>query len=217
MIFYIEDKEYCFDNDTLNDLYLSEGKEGTVYKYKNLAIKIYHEHSKKDRLDENTCELLKSINTKRILLPRKLVYNKDKKFIGYTTDYHQKYSLDNLKRMKIKSLKEELQLIKKDIELLSKNNITIDDLYIDNIILSDGLYFIDPGSFWISKNNRYLSYDNKNKMNNFIINNIFTKAGDIPKKKYQILNRRLNYDEFVDEALPNSKDSTHSYLKKLVM
>ena len=217
MKIFIDNKEYSYNSEDLYDLCIGEGTEGFVYKINNSAVKIYHKYSRKERLDENTCILLSKINTKRILLPRKLVYNVNNKFIGYTTDFHQKYSLENIKRMKLKSLKNELELIKKDIEILSKNDISLDDLFIDNIILSDGLYFIDPGSFWINKNNKNLNYDNKDKMNNFIINNILVRAGDIPKKKYQILKQRLNYDEFIDEALPNSKDSTHSYLKKLVM
>ena len=216
MTFYINDDEYNFNTSELDDIYLSEGKEGTVYKYKDDAIKIYHKYSNKERLDEKTCKYLSSFDTNRILLPRKLIYDKDRKFIGYTTNYHQKYNLENLKRMKIKDLKSELELIKKDLLLLSSKNISIDDLFIDNIILSDGLYFIDPGSFWINKNNRYLKSSNFENMNNFLIDYILSRAGNIPKKKTNILKNRLYYDEFVSESLPNSKETSHSYIRKLV-
>ena len=217
MKIFIDDKEYSYDSEDLYDLCIGEGTEGFVYKIKNSAVKIYHKYSRKERLDEDTCKYLTNIDTRRILLPRKLVYNENNEFIGYTTEYHYPYSLDNIKRLKISKLKHDLEQLKEDIILLSKYNVSIEDFFIENVLLEDGLYFVDPGSYKIEKNDKYLCQENLRKMNDFIINYVITKGSRISKKKIKSIKEKFQYDDFISDSLPNSNESTQNYIKKLVI
>lgn len=216
MTFFIDEKEYSISKESLENSYISEGMEGTVYIFKGEALKIYHEHEQKKRLTEDECKYLKQINTKRIILPKSIVYDENKKFIGYTMPYHQGYSLENLKRIKLSLLKQYLNEIKKDVILLSDKGVDLDDFHLDNIILDDGLYIIDPGSYKVRENDRYLKSDNLYRINNFLFENIIAKSSDLPKKYHGELKQKILYDDFISDYLPESNKSVMCYLKKLI-
>ena len=115
MRIFIDNKLIEINN--LDDLYIGEGKEGIVYHYDDkeenidYALKIYREFSGKDRLDLSTAKGLSVLDTKRILLPRKLVYDENKKFIGYVTEFVDDYSIDSISYSFIEDLVKEFDLI----------------------------------------------------------------------------------------------------------
>ena len=99
MVFFIDEKKYEYDNEEMSMRLLStEGTEGNVYHIGDRAVKIYRPFCLKNRLDENTVDYLKTIETKRILLPREKVTDKNGMFCGYTTEYGtmQVAVIDNL-------------------------------------------------------------------------------------------------------------------------
>ena len=89
------------DNKSLNiaDIekhYIDEGTEVVVYKYNDMALKIYKDYCRKQRLDLDTAKELSKIDTSRILLPRNIVYTENGEFIGYTTNKSKGYYTEQL-------------------------------------------------------------------------------------------------------------------------
>ena len=86
----------------LAKMYLGRGCEAKVYKYKDEALKIYRPHCIKLRLEEDRALELTRIDTERILLPRKLIYDCDTgTFIGYTTRFIYKTKITSKDRSNI--------------------------------------------------------------------------------------------------------------------
>ena len=61
------------------------GKNGNVYKYKNVALKIFpNGEIPQGLMDSNTCHDLCNITTCSILLPKNIIFYKNKLFSGYS-------------------------------------------------------------------------------------------------------------------------------------
>lgn len=213
----IDKEEIRMNDEELNNRYIGEGTEGKVYSYKDEVLKIYNKYSNKDRLDEETAKVLKEIDTKRLLMPRRLIYNEDKKFIGYTMKYLNYYSLENLKRMKLTKFKNEIDLMNYDINILSKNSISIEDLNMNNIILESGIFLIDPGSYKIDNSNqRELYYDNKRLLNAFVIEDLIKFLGCLSKKQLLLLKEIYQNEELITDGFPSQNISVKNYLRKVL-
>lgn len=198
-----DEKEYINLNTDDLDKY-DKGKEGIVYFYKDLAIKIYHTFPKKCKLNFDDVKFLSKIETKRILLPRSGVFKiGDNKatFNGYVTkrinniqDFKEVENLSGSKFIK------ELQLIKKDINILTQNKIQIRDMeHKNNILYNGNIYYVDPGSF-IKNTSSILSVKNYEEVSTSLKKNVFMhqnnnkllmeEVDDIITKKYGKYNEK---------------------------
>ncbi len=205
----INNKIYSFTDEELNYRYIDEGEEATIYYCNKKALKIYKNYCKGIRLSEKDALYLQKINTERFLLPRDIIYDINNNFIGYTTSYIMGYSKENIKKLKLDFLKKELLILKKDIEELSKHNISIFDIENYNFILGDGIYLIDPGSYRIEDYNT-LEY-NLRYLRSFIINEILLLSRRLTIRERDLINKNFNF-----ENLLNSEEKTISlYCKKL--
>lgn len=129
---------------------IGSGKEGKVYKYKNKALKIYHNNVYKDSMNEETAYVLRELNTKRILLPKNILFNIDYEIKGYTTEYisNKKYVYEIIKKQLILEIEE----IEHEINYLSNKNIVLNDWSLSNFEY-DGIFrFVDPGLYECNKN-----------------------------------------------------------------
>ena len=129
---------------------IGEGYEGIVYPYKNIAIKI----KKEDIVGLNYRDAIKAskVKTERILTPQNIIYNNHvrtkQNYIGYTTKLITPKTKNEMVYIKPDDLYNEIQILIKDVENLSKNQITIFDLdNEENFIFDNGLYFVDPGCY----------------------------------------------------------------------
>ena len=125
MKFFIGDKEYNYSDKQLALQLISSGDEAEVYRIKDKAVKIYNEKCYKNRLDEETVEYFKTINTNRILLPIDTVYDENKIFKGLTTKLIEVGSKQVIGRMKVPKFIKEIQLLIDDTKLLTELGITI--------------------------------------------------------------------------------------------
>lgn len=216
MQFFIGNKVYTFSKDELDYMYIDEGVEATVYKLNKSALKIYKKYSRKNRLDYDTSKVLSEIPTKRYLLPKRPIYDKDKKFIGYTTDYKEKYSLKHLANMPLKTFCDEVKCLSEDTQALSDKNINIEDLIVENSIYDGKIYICDPGSFSIDKASSpiTLSRENNIRLNTFLCEEILGNTMKLSKKQRNgLIHFQENY--FLKEELEKHNSSTET-VKALV-
>ena len=205
----INNNIYTFSDEELNYRYIDEGEEATIYYYNNKALKIYKDYCRGIRLSEKDAIYLQKINTERFLLPIDIIYDINNNFIGYTTKFIKGYSKENIKILQLEFLKRELLILKKDIEELSKYNISIFDIENYNFILGDGIYLIDPGSYRIEDNNT-LDY-NIRYLRSFIINEILLLSRRLTIRERELINKNFNFEDLL-----NSEEKTISlYSKKL--
>lgn len=140
---------------------IASGGEGTVYEIDgNKVAKIYFEPQ--GRLPKMSAFISKSLNVKGICTPDELLYDKDKKFVGFTMQKAEGKSLQlsvfqpqlfkNLfpSWSKIEITKLALNILVK-IEVLHKKDILVGDINPMNInvVNYDDVYLLDTDSFQI--------------------------------------------------------------------
>ncbi len=222
MVYYIGSRELKISDNELFNHYIDEGTEVEVYRFDDEVLKLYKTYCNKNRLDEKTINKLKNIDTKRIIMPNNVIRNESLEFIGYSMPYIESNSLDFFNYMTIQDLINELEIVKQDLIVLSKNQIDIEDINIGNILLGDGLYFIDPGSYNCSKYRENLVYSlNKYTVNLFVLKDILERYSKISKKDKKILKDIIPVDdEYIGDVLyydhlPNLtiKEYVHTKIK----
>ncbi len=175
---------------------IGQGFEGVVYlnKKSNEAVKIF---SKYNKLNIDTAEKMTQINTKYILLPRRLVYDEFDNYAGYTTKYietNKPMTSSTLVNYPIIYLLYLFSKLYKEVDLISNHKLLLADLENpDNYIYNGNFYLVDPGYYHfvgnsyenvLGKNidtiNRFLlsyglNYDNE-EIENFLkkLNNFYT-------------------------------------------
>lgn len=195
--------EIIYNGQNLNTSSLKkigEGEESNVYQYNDKALKVHNYIDMKMVLQQELCQKLIKLNTKRILLPQGIVYDSNGEYKGYATNYITNVQKlidvwDNL------NLKEEKKYLEEDRMLLSENKIYLQDLSSDgNMLYNGSLYFCDPGSYTI---NCWPSLDVRNKeaINEALIKNLFLLA---EKKEYleeELIKMTGQYCELSEEML----------------
>ena len=178
------------------DKKIGQGFEGVVYlnKKSNEAVKIF---SKYNKLNVDTAEKMTQINTKYILLPRRLVYDEFDNYAGYTTKYiesNKPMTSSTLVNYPIIHLLYLFSKLYKEVDLISNHKLLLADLENPgNYIYNGNFYLVDPGYYHfvgnsyesvLGKNidtiNRFLlsyglNYDNE-EIENFLkkLNNFYT-------------------------------------------
>ena len=137
-------------------VFLGSGNEGKVYYNEdtNEAVKIYSGNTLNSKsLSEETAKFLSHISTTNILLPKRLVYDEQGSFIGYTTPFIQTYpGVNNLELLdfKIPDLIKVIEPLYRDAYTLSMHKIYLRDIYSDgNALYNGNFYLIDPGLYKI--------------------------------------------------------------------
>lgn len=149
MQFYVNSKKEIYNPYHMKkDKPLGEGLEATVYQIDDKAVKFFKRYpGKKILLTKDSIEKMKKIHTKRILLPTDALLDKKHNLRGYKMDYVENLGKNSYFNLNKDRLKEENELLREDIELLSDNKILIEDLISENTVYHNGIYLIDPGSY----------------------------------------------------------------------
>lgn len=145
MICYLNNQEINLNTAKKNCL--GSGVEGSVYRYQNKAIKIYHDYViiGKREIRDNA---YKSIKTTRIITPEESVTDLYGRYIGHSQELIEKRKLFSksfidMPRSKVIS---NFRLLEDDSILFSKNFVLMDDVP-HNTIDNGTLYFIDTGCY----------------------------------------------------------------------
>ena len=203
-MYYIGDTKDVFTPK----VFLGSGCEGKVYYNEdtNEAVKIqYNEINKITSLSEESALRLCNIPTNYILLPRRLVYDENGKYLGYTTTYIPKSKeieeLD-VQKYTLKTLTAILIRLYKDAYEVSKYGLCINDILSDgNYIFNGSYYLIDPGLYYFSENDALEK--NIMTLNQFIDHTIFWVR--INGMQLELAKRGKNYticDYLKDEGMP---------------
>lgn len=146
-------KKYTLDGKPVNMDFkhmsvVATGKTGIVYKYKDVALKLFNSEQVPS-VDLETTKMLTGIQTDRILLPRKILYCDDK-FRGYTYRLIPKKGTGKKIIMLSKDeLVGNILLLENDIEELSKSKVLLDGIDPTNCIFNGDLYISDPRQYSI--------------------------------------------------------------------
>jgi len=150
---------------------VATGETGNVYKYKDVALKLFKENVTPP-IDVTTAKKLTGIQTDRILLPRKLLFCEDK-FRGYT---YRLISKKGSSKKIITLPKEELigniSLLENDIENLSKAKILLDGIDPSNYIFNGSLFVTDPSKYSLFD---VVSFEELAKLNKFQLHLLLTE------------------------------------------
>ena len=154
---------------------IDEGQEAKVYDYGSEVLNIYKDYCPKQRLSEDDAIRLSEMNTDRILLPRRIIYNDNLEFVGYTTKHINGVFKRNILKKNIKGFVDEVDLLYGDLKKLADINYNIADLTMKNIVYDGGLYFVDPGSFTQTGDygDRFKYKVNTWTLNDFLLNDLF--------------------------------------------
>lgn len=215
----IDGKEYSFNNWELNRMYIGQGIEGTVYKYKDMAIKIYKNYCFRHRANESDCQKMITIPTKRIILPRGLVYDENGHFAGYYHEYI-KWSNDHYFDNTIEQLLEKIESLDKDVDTVSQNHLELNDLLPVNFCYDGYFNFIDPGSYRFTKS----SYPDQLRRNDqimlkFFIVYLFASSAGLNEREMDYLDDYFSKYNNIMELLEGIKEkdlTVSEYTRSLV-
>lgn len=220
MKIYIGDKLYEFTEDELAFMYLDEGNEGIIYHKGEQVIKIYKDFCSKTRLDEETTIQLTKINTRRLLLPRKVIRTITGQFKGYTTSFIQGYYLNHIYEMRMQEFMDEISLYDEDINILSDELILIDDLIRKNLKYNSQIYAVDPGSFYKSiKDERNKIYRiNQQMLKDFVVGEIFLETPNLTNKQKEKIVRHFEATEEISDMMKEearNNEKLKKYVKRI--
>lgn len=127
---------------------IATDKTGDIYRYKNMAVKIFREKDAQ-HFDQDVARSLTSIPTENILLPRKLVFYNNN-FRGYTMKLVPKKG--TAKRI-ITTPKHELlsaiSSIELDTEMLSSRHVLLSGVTPNNAFYNGEVYVYNPNDYSI--------------------------------------------------------------------
>ncbi len=211
-------KLFEFSDIQLDKMYIDEGMEGTIYRLGEDALKIYSKYPAKDRLNEEEALRLSKIGTERFLLPKKLIYDEDNTFIGYSTKFIEDYDFKNVRYLSMNELCSELDILYNELKSLNDNLVDVEDYSLYNAIYNGEIYIVDPGSYRFVKDEGYLHKDNKYKLNEFIIWYLLPYITDLSRPKKKQFRKNVDITEdIVDfmryESLDN--ESVNDFVKRI--
>lgn len=149
--------------ETDNLINLGENSEGTVYKYQDSALKVYHDRPAhmKFLLTEDICKHFTQIKTKRILMSTDLVFAYDANNQPYYRGGRSKLVdkpvslVEMWETLDSDSLKREDQILREDLNILTENKIVLSDLSTSGNFMYNQdkqMYFVDYGDYSIGTN-----------------------------------------------------------------
>ena len=190
---------------------IATGEKGDVYKYKGEAIKIFNEHEELPMTQE-TAKALTTIQTSRILLPRKIVFYKDA-FCGYTLRLvHKKGNNKKLIAMPGENLIQNTEMIEKDIVTLSDKKVLLNGITPDNVVFNGRLYLTDPAHYKLLE---LISTGDLENLNRYQFHVLLTELIGSELK-------RSNYPQAVIEymkdllKMKDIEQPTSEYLKEII-
>lgn len=193
------------------DKKIGQGFEGVVYlnKKSNEAVKIF---SKYNKLNIETAEKMTQINTKYILLPRRLVFDEFDNYAGYTTKYietNKPMTSSTLVNYPIIYLLYLFSKLYKEVDLISNHKLLLADLENpDNYIYNGNFYLVDPGYYHFVGN----SYESVLEKNIDTINRFLLSYGlNYDNEEIEKFLKKLNNSYTVCDYLRDTGSIFESY------
>ena len=172
---------------------IGSGVDGSVYKYKDKAIKLYHDTKHiKTYLNKYQINLLSNISTEHIILPQAPL---EHPFTnpGFIMKYIDLKTKQDILTSPIEQVIKELEEIEQELILLGKNHFLLDDIKSSNTFYDKTLYLFDPDSFIYDKQTDFSNRNIEMFIWQFIRDCIFSKNNELTKREQLSMVRRLHY------------------------
>lgn len=129
------------------ELISDRGSEVLVYKYYNTAIKLFRKGYKLSNLTLEEIKTLSEITPQRILLPTGAIWNDNHELVGYQMDLI--LGEKSIDEANTNAFFAELELLRKDLDLLSSRLVILRDINLSNTIYNGHIFLTDPGNYLI--------------------------------------------------------------------
>ena len=214
MIYKLDDKNIDLREKKKLSL-IAKGKNGNIYGYGNFAIKVFN-NIEEPPISEETAKYLTTINTDRILLPRKLLFYEDA-FSGYSLKLVPKKP--NVKKL-INSPKEQLidniTALESDIKTISKRNILLSDMSPENVQYNGTIFISDPSKYTLLDLPRTGELDKElEKINSFQLHLLLTELFSEELRKINFKKESIEYLKELFE-LKDVDQQTSSFLSNMM-
>ncbi|MBQ9018714.1 MAG: hypothetical protein IJ097_00145 [Bacilli bacterium] len=222
MGYKLDEKDIKFTTKRITKI--GTGINGDVYKYRNMALKVFKK-DKKPPIDEYTADYLTTISTDRILLPVNLLFYNNS-FRGYTYKLVSKKGTGQRMIMLPKtSLIQDIRVLEKDIEILSNKQILLNGIEPANSIFNGNLYITDPTNYRVLEGLDSLELEKLNKYQLHLLltsiitselrkNNFSSKVEKEVKELFDMKNAEDNSSDFFGDIIGNN-DSVKQFVKKM--
>ena len=129
--------------------YINEGGYGSIYKLNEKeCVKLFKFN---DNFDPVIINKIKDLKLKNYYEIKKLLFNENNDFIGYSMKYYEKLNLDLL-TCDVSYILDSLYYLYNSIKKLSDNNIYVCDMRVANSLLTkDGIIVIDIDNYVFNK------------------------------------------------------------------
>lgn len=188
----ISSENQRINTESLNIL-SGKGSEVIVYNDDDTVYKIFKKDYKLGHKSIEELSYFSSIKTARILMPRSLLFESNE-LVGYTMQYIK--GNKNIFDARMEDIIKELNIVLKDIDILSRLDIRLMDINSENTIFNGKLYLIDPGNYYINnikdllfyfqnreltneEKQRLITHWNNDKLNKLMIELLFMNNNDI--------------------------------------
>ena len=192
----INNKAYIYNRTYMNNIpleLLGIGVDGVVYKYKDKAIKLYHDNKYvKEHLTKEQINILTTYNTKHIVLPKESLTSTDIN-PGFIMNY---INLEQEKDLSIEPKKviiNEIKEMEQELMFLGQNHFLLNDSNTDNLFYNGNLYLFDPDSFLYDAKANFTRRNIEIFVWYFIRDIIFSLKNGYSKQEQLANIRRLNY------------------------
>lgn len=207
-------------DEYLSTMFIGTGREANVYRYGNEALKL-HNLSDVSKLSLEDALRLSEINTTRVLLPKRMIYNPDDgEFLGYTTEFISKRPIMDLFRMNVFNFANEIDVMEADVLKLSDCRVEIDDFILKNTVYGNGhMYLVDPGSFAFFENRRVNVHgSNEYEFRDYVVYELLSRVAYSRRRKDYIDSIFYGYDASITDIIRETareNETVKQYVKRI--
>lgn len=203
---------------------IGTGATGDVYKYHNMALKVFKE-DRDTPIDVDTAEYLSNISTDRIVLPINLLFYNNA-FRGYTYKLVSKKGTGNRMIMLPKTdLIQDIRILERDVETLSNKQVLLNGIEPTNTIFNGNLFITDPTGYRVLEgcSSEELERINKYQLHLLLIslitfelrkNNFTNKDQNYVKELLEMKDVNIDSSEYFYKIIKNN-DSIKEFVKKI--
>lgn len=228
MLCYVDNKKIRLNPYNMKyskEISTVKGTTSDVYLINDKAYKLYRLPFLSEPINKKTIQVMKTIKTKRIILPENAILNKKRIIIGTISPYIADLGRDNLLSLSKRQFISEIKFLQEDCISLGEESIGVRDLILSNFVFNNGIYFIDVGKFNILDNDpNIVISENIERFNTFFIHsflipmiNKYSKNKSKTSSKimddfYRDLRRQVSIPQILEEDF--QEETFEKYLIK---
>lgn len=185
------DNEVYVNNQKINEI--NRGVDGIVYRYKDFAIKLYHDTNLiKEHLKDYQIDVLTSLKMKHIVLPKQKLIS-DTQNTGFVMEYINLENKIDILTTSTNNVLNQVSGLEEELKIMGQNNFLLEDVKKENLFYNGTLHLFDPDSFIYDKKTNFSKKNLEIFSWYFIRDVIFSLDENMTKKEQTALVRKLHY------------------------